>query len=133
MKKHIRLLLILAMVLVLCIAVSWMAIFLLETTAVVPFGLCPVLVLAGGASSVGGLIGCVAVVVLLYVLMFVCLWGVSRRRRFGTVGLVILLVLDLSANVIFTVTTWWYLLAVLLDLVILALSYGLYRLAGLEE
>lgn len=117
----------------LCILLSWAAIYLLETTALVPLGLCPVLVLAGGLSSMGGLIACVLIVLALYGWMFFSLWGVSRRKRYGTVGVVVLLTLDLAANVIFTATSWWYLVATGLDLLVLLLSYRLYRLAGRTE
>lgn len=119
--------------LILCILISWSSVLILDIIAVVPLGLCPVLVMAGSMGSLVGLLGSILVVLLVYGWMFFSIWGVSRRRRFGTVGLVILLTLDLGANIVFSAVSWWYLVAVALDLVLLALAYLLYRKTGLQR
>ena len=119
--------------LILCILISWSSVLILDIIAVVPLGLCPVLVMAGSMGSLVGLLGSILVVILVYGWMFFSIWGVSRRRRFGTVGLVILLTLDLGANIVFSAVSWWYLVAVALDLVLLALAYLLYRKTGLQR
>ena len=119
--------------LILCILISWSSVLILDIIAVVPLGLCPVLVMAGSMGSLVGLLGSILVVLLVYGWMFFSIWGVSRRRRFGTVGLVILLSLDLGANIVFSAVSWWYLVAVALDLVLLALAYLLYRKTGLQR
>lgn len=119
--------------LILCILISWSSVLILDIIAVVPLGLCPVLVMAGSMGSLVGLLGSILVVLLVYGWMFFSVWGVSRRRRFGTVGLVILLTLDLGANIVFSAVSWWYLVAVALDLVLLALAYLLYRKTGLQR
>ena len=119
--------------LILCILISWSSVVILDVIAVVPLGLCPVLVMAGSMGSLVGLLGSILVVLLVYGWMFFSIWGVSRRRRFGTVGLVILLTLDLGANIVFSAVSWWYLVAVALDLVLLALAYLLYRKTGLQR
>ncbi len=115
----------------LCIALSWGAVYGLELTAPVPLGLCPVLLLAGTV-SLPALICCMVVILALYVWTFFSLRAVLRRKRFGTVSLVVLVTLDAAANGVFTVTSWWYLLAVALDLLLLLLAYRMYRWAGEE-
>lgn len=119
--------------LVLCILVSWGSAALLSSIAVVPLGLCPVLVMAGSMGSRISLVGSILVVLLVYAWMFCSIWGVSRRKRFGTVSFVILLTLDLGANIVCSAVSWWYLVAVGLDLLLLALTYLMYRSAGAQK
>ncbi len=113
--------------------IGWIALYAGETVAAVPLGLCPVLVLAGGTISTAGLIGCIAVAGILYGGLLWSIWAVSRRKRAGTVGVVVLLTIDAAANGIFTVASWWQLIAVALDVVLLVLCWGLYRAAGAQR
>ena len=130
MRKRDRILALCYAALGLCIVISWGVVFGWDVTAAVPLGLCPILVLAGSMSSVLWLALSILGVLLIYIWTSWALWGVSRRRRYGTVSIVVILTLDTAANVVFTITSWWYLLAVALDLMMLALSYKLYRAAG---
>lgn len=118
--------------LLLFILAGWLALYGFECLAPVPLGLWPVLVMAGSMSTRAWLAICVAVVLALYAAVLGCLWGVAHRKRFGTVGIVVLLTIDFAVNMVFTVTSWWFLLAVALDIALVALCYVLFRWAGME-
>ena len=131
-RKRNRLLALLYGLTALCVGLSWGMVFGLDRMAAVPLGLCPILALAGGDQSGVVQILCFLAVLVIYVCYAAALWGVSRRRRWGTAGVVVILTVDLAANVVFTIASWWYLLAIGLDLVFLLLAYRLYRTAGIQ-
>ena len=112
-----------------CVLLSWVSVYSLGTIATVPFGLCPLL-LAGGVDSRASFIICIFLICLLYGLICFSIWGVSRRKRFGTAGILILITIDLAINVVFTVISWWYLVSIALDLMILIMAYCLYHWSG---
>ena len=118
---------------VLLILAGWLTLYVGETVAALPLGLCPVMVVAGGASSAVGLVACILAAVLVYGGLLWSIWAVSRRKRAGTVGVVVLLTVDVAANVIFTVASWWQLIAVALDAALLWLCWRLYRVGGIPE
>lgn len=100
---------------------SWGLLFLLEVPVPVPLGTLPLLALAGAMSSEAGFWGCTAFAIVVYLLVALMLWRTKKGNRYGAVTLLVLYMLDLAVNVIFTATSWWYLLAVALDLAVLAL------------
>ena len=112
---------------------SWAIVFGLEQMAAVPMGWCPILVFAGSSISVPIFVAGIAAVAVFYVWIIAAVSGVSRRKRWGTVSLVVLLTLDAALSVILTITTWWYLLAIALDILLLLLSLWLFRAAGQEQ
>lgn len=115
-----------------CILLSWISVYLLGTIATVPFGLCPLL-LAGSVDVKVGFIICIFLILLLYGLVTFSIWGVSRRKKFGTAGILVLITIDLAINVVFTVISWWYLVSIALDLTILILAYCLFHWSGQTE
>ncbi len=115
---------------VLLILAGWLTLYVGETVAPLPLGLCPVLVVAGGASSAAGLVGGILAAGTVYGGLLWSIWAVSRRKRAGTIGVVVLLTIDVAANVIFTVASWWQLIAVALDGALLWLCWRLYRAGG---
>ena len=101
--------------------VSWALLFWWETPAPVPLGTLPLLALAGAMSSEAGFWGCTAFDVAVYLLVAGMLWRAKKGRRYGAVTLLMVYTLDLAVNVIFTATSWWYLLGVGLDLAMMGL------------
>ncbi len=95
--------------------------------APVPFGLCPMLVMAGSLISDGVFILCALLVFTIYFFSFVFLRGVKKHRKYGTAGLLLFMATDCSANIIFSAVSWWYILGAFLDLLLLFISYQLYR------
>ncbi len=112
-----------------CIVLSWVVVFGLEQMAPVPLGWCPILVFTGSSVSVPLFIASILAVIAFYAWISAAIFGVSRRRRWGTVSMVVLLTMDAAVNVVLTITTWWYLLAIVLDILLLILAYRLYRAA----
>ena len=118
--------------LVIClIAAGWVLVFAVNTMATLPLGLVPVLVYAVGENRAVFAL-CLAVAAVLYLWLLSAIAAVRRRKRYGTVSVVVLLTLDMADSVVFTITTWWYLLAVGLDFLLLGLCYALFR-AGTTE
>ncbi len=118
--------------LVIClIAAGWVLVFAVNTMATLPLGLVPVLVYAVGENRAVFAL-CLVVAAVLYLWLLSAIAAVRRRKRYGTVSVVVLLTLDMAASVVFTITTWWYLLAVGLDFLLLGLCYALFR-AGTTE
>ena len=114
------------------VLLSWIVVFGLEQMAPVPLGWCPILVFAGSSISIPLFIASILFVIAFYAWISAAIFGVSRRRRWGTVSMVVLLTMDAAISVVLTITTWWYLLAVLLDVLLLILAFCLYRAAGSE-
>ena len=112
---------------------SWVMVFGLERMAAVPMGWCPILVFTGSSLSIPLFIASIVAVAAFYVWIIAAITGVSRRKRWGTVSMVVLLTLDVAISVVLTITTWWYLLAIALDILLLLLALCLYRAAGQED
>ncbi len=101
--------------------ISWVLLFWWETPVPVPLGTLPLLSLAGAMSSQAGFWGCTAFDTVVYLLVAGMLWRAKKGRRYGSVVLLMIYTLDLAVNVIFTATSWWYLLGVGLDLAMMGL------------
>lgn len=104
-----------------CMILSWLTLWILDVTAPVPLGTLPVLVLAGSVISTGALIGCLSAATAVYILVLVCLKCAQHGKKAGSAALTAVLILDLGINVTFTATSWWYLLAIALDILLLFL------------
>ena len=111
---------------------SWVMVFGLGRMAAVPLGWCPILVFTGSSISIPMFVASIVAVAAVYVWTGAAVAGVSRRKRWGTVSMVVILTLDVAISVVLTITTWWYLLAVALDILMLLLAFCLYRSAGRE-
>lgn len=107
------------------IAASWGMLWTDVNFVVTPLGAMPILILACGMIGNGALIGSVISAVVIYGLIFCSLFAIGRGKRLGAVFLTILMTMDLAANVIFTVSSWWCLMAAGLDLLLAALVFRL--------
>ena len=126
MKKK-AVLIALCVILLGSVVFSWAMTYGMDDLATVPLGLCPVLVYALSGSPAGFILSLLGVL-LIYLWLFFSIAAVARRRRFGTASLLIIMTVDLAANVVFTLMSWWYLLAAALDILVVVLGYILYRL-----
>ena len=113
------------------IAAGWVLVFAVNTMATLPLGLVPAFVYDVADNRTFFVLG-IVVAALIYLWLLTAILAVRRRKRYGTISVVVLLTLDMAASVVFTITTWWYLLAVGLDLLLLGLCYALFR-AGTTE
>ena len=108
------------------IAAGWVLVFAVNTMATLPLGLVPAFVYAVADNRTFFVLG-IVIAALIYLWLLTAILAVRRRKRYGTISVVVLLTLDMAASVVFTITTWWYLLAVGLDLLLLGLCYALFR------
>ena len=125
MKRSTKLLLICYAVLLLYIIAGW--VFGAEVTA-----LCLLFVSAMLESGPAAAILPVLTALLLYIWIAAALWCVSRRKRFGTVSVVILVTMEIAAHIVCTFISWWYLMAIAADLLLGFLAYCLYRASASE-
>lgn len=103
----------------LCVVLSWLLPELGIHAPVLPLNTLPLMIVIGGAVSKSAFVGCMVSMVFLYGFLLFGLFGAGRGKRAGCICLLVLMTLDIAANVVFSVTSWWYLVAVLLDLVIM--------------
>lgn len=120
MKQKKLLFWILAASYILCVILSWLLPELGFQASVLPLNTMPLLIVVGGAVSGRVLVGCVVSMVILYGLLLFGLFGVKKGLRAGCICLLVLMTLDIASNVIFSAASWWYLAAVLLDLLFMA-------------
>lgn len=104
---------------------SWVLLYWWETPLPVSLGTLPLLAMAGAMSSEAAFWGCLILSLAVYVLVVLMLWQAGKGKRYGSVTLLVLYILDLAVNVIFTAVSWWYLLGVGLDLLMMGLVLAL--------
>lgn len=104
---------------------SWVLLYWWETPLPVPLGTLPLLAMAGAMSSEAGFWACLILSLAVYVLAALMLWRTGKGKRYGSVVLLVVYILDLAVNVIFTAVSWWYLLGVGLDLMMMGLVLAL--------
>ena len=104
---------------------SWVLLYWWETPLPVPLGTLPLLAMAGAMSSEAGFWVCLTLSLAVYVLAALMLWRTGKGKRYGSVVLLVVYILDLAVNVIFTAVSWWYLLGVGLDLMMMGLVLAL--------
>ena len=104
---------------------SWVLLYWWETPLPVPLGTLPLLAMAGAMSSEAGFWVCLILSLAVYVLAALMLWRTGKGKRYGSVVLLVVYILDLAVNVIFTAVSWWYLLGVGLDLMMMGLVLAL--------
>lgn len=121
LKRQKLLFWILTAVYILCVVLSWLLPELGVHASVLPLNTLPLLIVVGGAVSGSAFVGCVVSMVVLYGLLLFGLLGARSGKRAGCICLLILMTLDIAANVVFSVTSWWYLAAIFLDLIIMGL------------
>lgn len=121
-KRQLGLLLGLYGVLILA---GWGMLWVGTAGVLTPLGVLPILVMACGMLSNGAFIGGIAGAVILYVLIFGGLFAAGKGKRWGCIVLTVLMTLDLAVNIILTVSSWWCLVAVALDILLMALLFRL--------
>lgn len=104
---------------------SWVLLYWWETPLPVALGTLPLLSMAGAMSSEAAFWGCLILSLAVYGLVVLMLRQTRRGKRYGGVTLLVLYMADLAVNVIFTAVSWWYLLGVGLDLVLMGLVLAL--------
>ena len=104
---------------------SWVLLYWWETPLPVPLGTLPLLAMAGAMSSEAGFWACLILSLAVYVLAALMLWRTGKGKRYGSVVLLVVYILDMAVNVIFTAVSWWYLLGVGLDLMMMGLVLAL--------
>lgn len=104
---------------------SWVLLYWWEMPLPVPLGTLPLLAMAGAMSSEAGFWACLILSLAVYVLAALMLWRTGKGKRYGSVVLLVVYILDLAVNVIFTAVSWWYLLGVGLDLMMMGLVLAL--------
>ena len=107
------------------VLVGWVMLWVNSTYVLTPLGVLPILIMACGMLSNNALIGGIAGAVILYGLILLCLLAVGKGKRWGCVFLTILMTLDLALNIIFTVSSWWCLVAAALDVLWIILLFRL--------
>ncbi len=125
MKKSTKMLLVCYGVLLLYIIAGW--VYGAEVTA-----LCLLFVAAMLESGPAAAILPALAALLLYIWIAAAFWCVSRRKRFGTVSVVIFVTMEIAAHIVCTFISWWYLLAIAADLFLGVLAYRLYRASAAE-
>lgn len=108
-----------------CIVLSWLAVCVWERLLPLPLGALPMLALGCGMLSPWVGFVFMAAIVIVYFLIFWSLLGRWWGKRAGGISVMLVLVLDIAANVIFTAISWWYLLAAVLDATLLVLTLNL--------
>ncbi len=105
------------LVMIFCILASWVLILQYDIMFPVCFGAVPAMVLAAMFTSNFAMFSGLAFALILYVV--VLLGFCMRKQKWGFIMGLVGLCLDLALNIVFVSFSWGYLIAVLLDVVLM--------------
>lgn len=109
---------------------GWQLLMMGNTLSPLPFGAFPSIVFAAMMTSTAAFVIFAVLCALIYGLVFAALYFARKRKRWAVVAGTLLYCLDMAAALVFTAFSWWFLLGIAVDAVLIAMLWRMYVLAG---
>ncbi len=109
---------------------GWQLLLMGSTLSPLPFGAFPSIVIAAMMTSTGAFAAFAVLCALLYGMVFTALYFAWKRKPWAVVAGTLLYCLDMAAALVFTAFSWWFLLGIAVDVVLIVMLWRMYVLAG---